>query len=107
MDEFIDQSTVGFLSESLFKAFDKEDIGSMDFLNFMLANNVTNLSTPEDKLDWIFTAFDKDGGGTIDAVEIKEIVVGLFKMAGLDEDEDLIDACVMDINKAVDADGDG
>ena len=79
----------------------------MDFLNFMLANNVTNLSTPEDKLDWIFTAFDKDGGGTIDAVEIKEIVVGLFKMAGLDEDEDLIDACVMDINKAVDADGDG
>ena len=79
----------------------------MDFLNFMLANNVTNLSTPEDKLDWIFTAFDKDGGGTIDAVEIKEIMVGLFKMAGLDEDEDLIDACVMDINKAVDADGDG
>ena len=79
----------------------------MDFPTFMLANNVTNLNTPEDKLDWIFTAFDKDGGGSIDAEEIKDIVVGLFKMAGIDEDDDLIDACVMDIRKAVDSDGDG
>ena len=95
------------MSESLFKAFDKENKGSMDFLTFMLANNVTKMNTPEDKLDWIFTAFDKDDGGTIDTEEIKDIVVGLFKMAGIEEDEDLIDACVMDINKAVDADGDG
>ena len=76
-------------------------------MTFVLANNVTNLNTPEDKLYWIFTAFDKDGGGTIDTEEIKDIVVGLFRMAGIDEDADLVDACVMDINKAVDADGDG
>ena len=35
------------------------------------ANNVTNLDTPEDKLNWIFTAFDTDGGGTIDVEEIR------------------------------------
>ena len=35
------------------------------------ANNVTNLYTPEDKLNWIFTAFDTDGGGTIDVEEIR------------------------------------
>ena len=32
---------------------------------------MTNLNTPEDKLNWIFTAFDTDGGGSIDVDEIK------------------------------------
>ena len=105
-EEFLDQSEVGFLSESLFKAFDKEKKGTIDFLTFMMANNVT-LSSPEDKLDWIFTAFDKDGGGTIDVDEIRDIVVGLFKMAGIEEEEELLIACITDIKKAVDSDGDG
>merc|ERR1712083_156878 len=36
-DEFIEQSDVGFLSESLFKAFeDKENKGKMNFKTFML-----------------------------------------------------------------------
>ena len=43
------------------------------------ANNVTDLNTPEDKLNWIFTAFDQDGGGSIDVDEIRDIVVGLFR----------------------------
>ena len=30
-----------------------------------------DLSSPESKLSWIFTAFDADGGGTIDAQEIR------------------------------------
>jgi Ca2+-binding EF-hand superfamily protein len=106
MDEFMDQSEVGFLAESLFKAFDKENKGTLDFLSYMFSSNVT-LSSPTDKLDWIFTAFDKDGGGTIDVGEIRDIVEALFKMAGIDEEEDLVVACVTDINKAVDSDGDG
>ena len=97
-EEFMDQSNVGFLSESLFKEFDKESKGALDFKTFMLASNVS-LSSPEDKLDWIFTAFDSDGGGTIDINEIRDIVVELFKMAEIDEEEELIIACVTDINK--------
>jgi hypothetical protein len=43
------------------------------------ANNVGDLSAPENKLTWIFTAFDADGGGTIDANEIRlEILQKLF-----------------------------
>ena len=106
MQEFIEQSDVGFLSESLFKGFDKENMGRLRFKDYMLASNVT-MSSPEDKLEWIFTAFDKDGGGTIDSGEIRDIVEALFQMANIDDDEDLIVACVTDINKAVDADGDG
>ena len=32
---------------------------------------MTDLNTPEEKLNWIFTAFDTDGGGTIDLEEIR------------------------------------
>ena len=78
------------------------------------------LNTAEEKLGWIFTAFDADGGGTIDVEEIRfcrrlrdylhvicfysvfvlhirDIVVGLFRLAGLEEDEDLLYACTMDV----------
>ena len=58
---------------------------------------MTKLNTPEDKLNWIFTAFDTDGGGTIDVDEIRDIVVGLFRLAGIEEDDDLITVCVSDI----------
>ena len=76
-----------------------------------MVKNAPNLDSPEEKLDWIFTAFDQDGGGTIDVDEVSEIVVALFKMAGkeitglLSEQE--IEDCVDDIIDAVDADGDG
>ena len=87
--------------------FDEDKSGKLDFYEFFQANNVTNLSTPEDKLNWMFTAFDADGGGSIDVDEIKDIVVGLFRLAGIEEDEDLLLVCVSDIKDAVDKDGDG
>ena len=68
--------------------------------------------------------FDRDGGGSIDAAEIQEMVSGLFAMAGVREhlvavhevntdidqvdiaQEDLLD-CTEDIMEAIDVDGDG
>lgn len=35
---------------------------------------MNNLETPEDKLGWMFDAFDEDGGGTVDGDEITNIV---------------------------------
>ena len=66
-----------------------------------------NLNTPEDKLGWMFDAFDADGGGTVDGDEITNIVVGLFRLGGIEEDEDLLAACVFDVIEAVDQEGDG
>ena len=43
----------------------------------------------------------------IDADEIRDIVIGLFRLAGIEEDEDLVLACVSDVKDAVDQDGDG
>ena len=38
-----------------------------------------DLSSPESKLSWIFTAFDADGGGTIDAQEIRSQMLKIDK----------------------------
>ena len=73
----------------------------------MQANSVKNLETPEDKLGWMFDAFDDDGGGTVDGDEITNIVVGLFRLGGIEEDQDLLAACVFDVLEAVDSEGDG
>ena len=35
----------------------------------MEADSVTDLESDEDKLNWIFMAFDQDGGGFIDMKE--------------------------------------
>ena len=60
----------------------------MDFQEYMLAINATTLSSPEDKLTWVFNVFDGDGGGTIDATEINTMMVGLFEMAGAKVNEE-------------------
>ena len=38
---------------------------------FVQADNVGVLNSAEEKLGWIFTAFDADGGGSIDVEEIR------------------------------------
>ena len=65
----------------------------------------------------------RDGGGTIDAQEIHEMVMGLFAMSGMevsnnsDDDDDYdddtkvsseeADACTLEILEAIDVDKDG
>ena len=95
------------MAESLFRVFDEDKNGTLSFDEFLQASRVTNLDTPEDKLNWIFTAFDEDGGGSIDVDEIRDIVEGLFRLAGIEEDEDMLASCVTDVRNAIDGDGDG
>ena len=91
----------------MFRVFDEDNSGNLNFFEFLQADNVTNLDSVEDKLSWVFTAFDEDGGGTIDVEEIRDIVVCLFRFAKIEEDEDLLHACVEDILNTIDKDGDG
>ena len=56
----------GFMAESLFRVFDEDNSGTMDFCEFMLASNCTNLSSAKDKLEWIFKVFDQDVNGLLD-----------------------------------------
>ena len=95
------------IAESLFRVFDQDKNGTLSFDEYLQASKVKNLDTPEEKLNWIFTAFDEDGGGSIDVDEIRDIVEGLFRLGGIEQDEDMIAACVQDVRELIDNDGDG
>ena len=97
----------------------------MDFTEYMMAINATSLNTPEDKLNWMFDVFDKDGGGTISSDEIKDLLMletcylsdndmyfiiswsGLFEMAGQKIEEEDLEVASKDIMTTIDEDGDG
>ena len=65
------------------------------------------LKTTEEKLDWVFSIFDSDSGGTIEISEIEQIVSNIFDFADIKPDRRMIQACVMDVKRSVDRDNDG
>ena len=87
--------------------FDEDNSGTLNFFEWFQASNVKNLTTPEEKLNWIFTAFDADGGGSIDVDEIREIVIWMFRFSGIEQDPDLVASCVIDVRATIDVDKDG
>ena len=97
----------GSMAESLFRVFDDDGSGSMDFTEYMLASNCTSLTEPEAKLTWIFNVFDEDGGGSIDIDEVIKLVIGLTTMNGVEVEKQVLLTCVQDILEAIDVDGDG
>ena len=74
----------------------QENRGFLDFKDYLLASSV-KIETTQDKLDWIFRAFDADNDGRITETEIRKIVIYLFKVANIDEGEEFLVACIADI----------
>ena len=94
-------------AKALFRVFDEDNSGTLNFFEWYQATNVKNMTTPEEKLNWIFTAFDADAGGSIDVHEIRDIVIWMFRFAGIEEDPDMIEACVIDVRATIDVDKNG
>ena len=81
----------------MFQGFDEENSGTLNFFEWFQASNVKNMTSAEEKLNWIFIAFDADGGGSIDVEEIKDIVVWMFRFAGIEEQPDILESCTIDV----------
>jgi len=89
-------------TKNLFKTFDTDKSGTIDFREFMLALAVISRRTPEDKLTTAFQLFDLDGNGLVDFSEMKKVVSSVYKMLGSvgcteEKAKDLF--CRMDGNK--------
>ena len=95
-----------FPAESLFRVFDEDGNGSLEFSEYMMASNCSDLTSQEDILAWIFNVFDEDAGGFIDNQEIEKIVISLCKMSEAEVEQDEIKDIVKNIIEEIDEDGD-
>jgi len=64
--------------DHVFRTFDTDKNGFIDFKEFLLAIDVTSAGSPTDKLKWAFKMYDVDGNGVIDLEEMTKIVQAIY-----------------------------
>lgn len=68
--------------DHVFRTFDRDKNGFIDFKEFLCAIDVTSAGTPHEKLQWAFRMYDVDGNGSIDLQEMTKIVQAIYDMLG-------------------------
>jgi len=110
-EEMIPDADVSVMARHLFRTFDVNNSGSIDFREFLCGLSATMTGSIEEKLEFAFNMYDVDESGTIGRPEILELVRSIHKMSGsmLQEGEEEMDAeKVTDkILRTIDKDRDG
>ena len=68
--------------EHVFRTFDTDQNGYIDFKEFILAVYVTSAGTPEEKFRSAFRMYDVDGNGFIDQDEMANVMQAIYGMMG-------------------------
>ncbi|CAB4064088.1 Neuronal calcium sensor 2 [Lepeophtheirus salmonis] len=58
----------------IFRIFDNDNNGHLDFMEFLMAMDMTKCESPEERLKWAFKMYDVDGNGEIDLKELTTII---------------------------------
>ncbi|KAI1885837.1 hypothetical protein AGOR_G00207890 [Albula goreensis] len=89
---FPDSETKSY-AHHVFRSFDTNDDGTLDFKEYIIALHMTSSGQMSRKLEWAFSLFDVDKNGYITKSEVGDICQALFKLipaedqAKLPEDE--------------------
>ena len=64
----------------VFRTFDRDQNGFIDFEEFVLAMYVSSDGSAKEKLTWAFEMYDVDGNGIIDPDEMVKVVEAIYGM---------------------------
>ena len=68
--------------DHVFRTFDTDNNGVIDFKEFLLAVYFTSNGTAKEKLESAFRMYDLDGNGVIDVDEMTKVVQAIYGMMG-------------------------
>ncbi|XP_039978009.1 visinin-like [Xiphias gladius] len=83
--KFFPDSDVNTYAQHVFRSFDANDDGTLDFREYIIALHMTSTGKIDRKLEWAFLLFDVDKNGYITKSEVQEICTAIFKLIPKDE----------------------
>jgi hypothetical protein len=66
----------------VFRTFDSDQSGEIDFIEFLIAISVTSQGDIKDKLKMAFNMYDIDKNGAIDKKEMIKIIEAIYDLLG-------------------------